>query len=79
MCNARVLRIEDDGVVFEKDGEEIFEPAATVITALGAASNNELEEVIKSMNIPCRVAGDAVNPRRFIDAIHEGYRAGKDI
>lgn len=77
---AKVLRIERDGIVYQQgENGEHMEPAATVINALGAVSNNELVRVIKNLDIPCKVIGDAAGPRRFIEAIHEGARAGIEI
>ncbi len=78
--NSTVQRIEEKSVVFRRaDGSEQSEPAATVILALGARSNNGLESYLKESNIPHSIVGDAKTPRRFIEAIHEGARAGREI
>jgi pyruvate/2-oxoglutarate dehydrogenase complex dihydrolipoamide dehydrogenase (E3) component len=76
---AKVLKIEDGAVRFTKMDKEQEETAAMVITAMGARSENKLEEVLKKWAIPYRITGDAVSPRRIIEAIHEGYKAGEEI
>jgi 2,4-dienoyl-CoA reductase-like NADH-dependent reductase (Old Yellow Enzyme family)/thioredoxin reductase len=76
---ATVKAIEPDTVVFTRDDEEKREPAAMVITAMGARPDNALDGVLKDLGILYRVAGDAVTPRRLIEAIHEGHRAGREI
>jgi 2,4-dienoyl-CoA reductase-like NADH-dependent reductase (Old Yellow Enzyme family)/NADPH-dependent 2,4-dienoyl-CoA reductase/sulfur reductase-like enzyme len=78
--NSTVQNIGKNSVVFRRaDGSEQSEPAATVILALGARPNNDLESFLKENNIPYSAAGDVKVPRRFIEAIHEGARAGREI
>ena len=50
-----------------------------IVTAMGAKSENALEAVLKDLAIPFRTVGDAKTPRRILEAIHEGYRAGEEI
>jgi len=76
---AKVLAVEDGTVRFSQMDKEQVETAAMVITAMGARSENALEDVLKKSAIPYRIAGDAVSPRRILEAIHEGYRAGEEI
>ena len=55
------------------------EKAAMIITAMGAKSDNALEDVLKELAIPYKVVGDAKSPRRILEAIHEGHRAGEEM
>jgi 2,4-dienoyl-CoA reductase-like NADH-dependent reductase (Old Yellow Enzyme family)/thioredoxin reductase len=78
--NTTVLSIEPGRVNLRRaDGSEAMAAAATVVVALGALSNNELESYLKEHGIAHAVVGDAQAPRRFIEAIHEGARAGSGI
>ena len=61
-----------------KDAERV-ESAALIVTAMGAKSENALECVLKELAIPCRIVGDAKTPRRILEAIHEGHKAGEEI
>jgi hypothetical protein len=58
---------------------EKTENAAMIITAMGAKSENYLEDSLKELAISYRIVGDAKSPRRILEAIHEGYKAGEDI
>lgn len=76
---ATVRAIEPGAVVYLRDGEEMREPAAMVVTAMGARPDDALDGVLKELGILYRAAGDVVSPRRLLEAIHEGHRAGMEI
>jgi len=80
LLGAAVTRIEPGAVVYIKDGKETrLEPAPMVVTALGAASETGFMDILKEENVPYQVAGDAVSPRRLLEAVHEGHAAGRAI
>ncbi len=79
ILGASVTRVEEGAVVYRQGGEEKTLSAALVVTAMGARPANGLEGAIKELGIPCCVVGDAKNPRRLLEAIHEGDRAGREI
>jgi len=76
---AKVECINNDAVVYTLNDEKKAEPAAMVVTAMGARSENTLQEYLKAAGIPYRTVGDAISPRRLLEAIHEGHRAGQEI
>jgi 2,4-dienoyl-CoA reductase-like NADH-dependent reductase (Old Yellow Enzyme family)/thioredoxin reductase len=76
---AQVVGIEAGEVRYRQQDAERVENAAMIVTAMGAKSENSLEDVLKDLAIPYRIAGDAKTPRRILEAIHEGYKAGEDI
>ncbi|MHB8908134.1 MAG: oxidoreductase [Syntrophales bacterium] len=79
ILGATVTRIEADGVVYRQaDGEKKI-PAALVVTAMGATPDIPLEGTLKELGIPYRIVGDAQSPRRLLEAIHEGDKAGREI
>jgi 2,4-dienoyl-CoA reductase-like NADH-dependent reductase (Old Yellow Enzyme family)/thioredoxin reductase len=79
LLGATVTRIGEETVSYRQGDAEEEIPAAAVITALGARPENGLEEALKEIGIPWRTVGDAVEPRRLLEAIHEGHRAGREI
>ncbi len=79
MFGATVKNIGNDTVDFTQQGQDMSEPAATVITAMGARPLNSLEESLKSLKVPYVTVGDVKSPRRLLEAIHEGHRAGREI
>jgi len=76
---AKVLAIEEGAVRYHQTDAERVESAALIVTAMGAKSENALEDVLKDLAISFRTVGDAKTPRRILEAIHEGYRAGEEI
>jgi pyruvate/2-oxoglutarate dehydrogenase complex dihydrolipoamide dehydrogenase (E3) component len=77
LLGATVKGIEPGAVIYVKDGvESRLEPASMVVTALGAASETRLVDALEEAGIPCQVVGDAVSPRRLLEAVHEGHAAG---
>ena len=80
LLGATVLRIEPNGVVLEKDGrEQRLESVGMVVTALGALSQTSLLEIAEESGVPCQAVGDALSPRRLLEAVHEGDAAGRAI
>jgi len=76
---AKVSAIRDGQVLYVQGEEKKSVDAAMVITAMGARPENALIPVLEDLGIPYRAVGDAISPRRLLEAIHEGYRAGNDL
>ncbi|ESP62687.1 2,4-dienoyl-CoA reductase (NADPH) [Smithella sp. ME-1] len=79
LFGAQVTGIEAVDVCYRQGETERMENAAMVVTALGAKSENSLEDVLKELSIPYKIVGDAKSPRRILEAIHEGHKAGEEI
>jgi pyruvate/2-oxoglutarate dehydrogenase complex dihydrolipoamide dehydrogenase (E3) component len=80
LLGTKVERILKDSVVVssEQQGEETL-PADQVAIAVGTRSRNELKPILEKMNIRHFVVGDAVQPRRIIEATEEGARAAWNL
>ncbi|HPU77588.1 MAG TPA: FAD-dependent oxidoreductase [Thermosynergistes sp.] len=75
--NSPVKEITDDGVIVTREGrEEKIGPADTIILAIGAKSVNELENELSGKVERLIVVGDALKPRKALEAVEEGYKAG---
>lgn len=75
ITKARVIAIKDDGVVAEQVGKTINIKGDTVVLAVGTASNKELYNALSGMkDRPGEIylIGDALKPRKALDAISEG-------
>ncbi|MBC2717879.1 MAG: FAD-dependent oxidoreductase [Desulfobacteraceae bacterium] len=79
ILGAKVTRITQDAVQFIKEDEEQTLSFTSVITAMGAQSDTQLSDVLGKLNIRHVIVGDAKSPRRILEAIHEGHRAGSEI
>jgi len=76
MLNARAKRVEKAGVVVEQKGKEVLVEGDSVVTALGSKSVNRIWDSIKWRAIEVYLIGDALEPRKAIEAIHEGFSIG---
>ncbi|AFM41307.1 NADH:flavin oxidoreductase [Desulfosporosinus acidiphilus SJ4] len=73
----KVLEITADGVIAESAGIQNLIPADTVIFAVGSRSQNELYLALKGKIENLKLIGDAVNPRKALDAIHNAYEEAR--
>ncbi len=76
---AKVLEITPAGVRREKDGEEGFLPADTVLYAVGMKSRLQTYLDLASLAPHVDLIGDCRTPGKLLGAIHGGYFAGMDV
>lgn len=78
--NTRCTEIKDKGVtVQDKDGNEKFIEADTVVYAVGMKAKSDVVDSLRGI-VPWFVAvGDCVQPRRVEQAVYEGFAAAMDI
>lgn len=80
MLNTAVKEIFEDGVLVEKNNEEIkLDNIDTVVMAIGSRSENKLADILKNKVEEVITIGDAVKVRDGINALEEGYKAGLHI
>ncbi len=65
--------------IVTRGGRKLMLKGDTVVIATGSSSNNPLLKVLKERFIPTISIGDCVNPRRIINAIEEGEKAGREV
>ncbi len=79
MTNTRATEVTDKGLVVEREGNATFLSADTVVMAAGAKSVNALYEKIKDRVPEVYLIGDARTPRKALEAVAEGFEAGRTI
>ena len=79
LTSSKVLRLTADTVVVEQGGEEKTLPVETVVVAVGVRSNRELPDALADSDLEVHVIGDAVEPRKALDAIYEGFEAARAL
>ena len=80
MLGTTVKRIEEGSVVVTKNGEDHkLEPVAQVIVAIGVTPRNTLKDMLAKKGIRHFIIGDAVAPRRIIEATTDGAKAAWEI
>ena len=74
MTKVSYREIRRDGVLLEREGEEMFIPADTIVISGGLLPNRELVKALKG-KVLLKEVGDCIEPRKIKDAIHEGFEA----
>jgi NADPH-dependent 2,4-dienoyl-CoA reductase/sulfur reductase-like enzyme len=76
MVRARVVEFLEDGVVVERDGQEVtIRGVERIVLCVGILPVDELANRIGGKVSEVHVIGDAKQPRRLCEAISEGREA----
>ncbi len=76
----RGIRVEKDGLVCaDKDGNEIFYEADTIICAVGQRSQRSAADTLKDSAPEVYEVGDCVKPAQITQAVFRGHFAALDI
>lgn len=80
LLNARIEKIQDNTVeITSGENREVILPVDQVVIASGMQSRQGLKKVLADKGIAHYVVGDALSPRRIIDAVDEAAKAAWDI
>jgi 2,4-dienoyl-CoA reductase (NADPH2) len=79
LTKASAKEITGQGVVIDRGGREELIAGDTVVLATGAKSVNSLVDRIKGRVPETYVIGDAKSPRKALEAVAEGFEAGRTI
>jgi len=75
----KVLEVTGAGALVQARGEEKQLEADTVVWAVGSIPETGLAEAAREAGITVLSVGDAVEPRRILEAVHEGYKAARQF
>lgn len=79
ITDAKVVRIEEHAVIYEKGEEQFSVEAKTIIAALGLKARSEMVKELKNACKYTYVIGDAVKGRKLYDCTHEAWNAVRAI
>ncbi|OQY26402.1 MAG: hypothetical protein B6I38_11385 [Anaerolineaceae bacterium 4572_5.1] len=79
MPDTKVQRLTKDAMIAQQGEEKISLPIETVVIAVGVQANRELSDALAQSDIEIHTIGDAVEPRKVLDAIWEGFEAGNKV
>ncbi|MGO9566943.1 MAG: FAD-dependent oxidoreductase [Desulfomonilaceae bacterium] len=76
MLGTTLKRIEEGAILVSRNGEDLrLEPVEQVIIAIGVTPRDALKDMLSKKGFRHFVVGDAVAPRRIIEATTEGAKA----
>lgn len=76
---AKVVEVNKEGAVYEKEGQRFLEKSDTVVVSLGTVSNRSLFENLKGKVPEVYVVGDAVERGKIMDAVHGAAETARKI
>ena len=76
---SNLTKIEGNIAVLNRGKEEIRLEVGTVVCAVGADPNDELYKELVSAGFSVIKIGDCIQPRTILEAIREGFQAGRSI
>lgn len=80
ITNATVTRVEEGKVYYTRaNGEQGNAEAAIVVIATGYTPNNTLKDNLSKLVDDVIVIGDCLEPRKILDAVHEGFHSARLI
>ena len=80
LFDTTVKRIAEGAVTVTRKGADLkIEPVNQVIIAVGVTPRDDLKKMLQDRGIRHSVVGDALDPRRIIEATTEGAKAAWDI
>lgn len=75
LTKSKVKEISGDKVTIETvNGNQELSGIDTIVIAVGSKPKNDLLKLIEKEGMPVYAIGDCVKARKFMDAIHEGFR-----
>jgi 2,4-dienoyl-CoA reductase-like NADH-dependent reductase (Old Yellow Enzyme family)/thioredoxin reductase len=75
LLGTKVIEVSGEGALVQAKGELMRIEADAVIWAVGSIPETALQEAARDAGLTVVTAGDASQPRRLLDAVHEGYKA----
>ena len=75
----KVVRVEKDRVIARRGDREVVFPVETIVMAVGARANREPADALQDAPFEVHVIGDAVRPRKALEAIQEGFKVGLEV
>jgi len=77
--NTEVTLLTAELAITQQGEREIRYPIEIVVLAVGVRSNQELPNALEGSDLVVYVIGDAVKPRKALEAIWEGFEVGNKI
>ncbi len=77
--DTKVLSMKKNTVIAQQKGNEIVYPIETVVIAVGVRANREMPDKLLKRDLEVYVIGNAVEPRKALDAIQDGFYVGNKV
>jgi pyruvate/2-oxoglutarate dehydrogenase complex dihydrolipoamide dehydrogenase (E3) component len=79
LTSSELKSVAGEIAVLQSGAEELRVRVGTVVYAVGAEPNEELYDELVSSGLKVIKIGDCVQPRTILEAVQEGFQAGRSI
>jgi NADPH-dependent 2,4-dienoyl-CoA reductase/sulfur reductase-like enzyme len=79
LTGTELRSVDGETAILQRGPEELRVRVGTLVCAVGAEPNDGLFDELTSSGFQVVKIGDCVQPRTLLEAVHEGYQAGRSI
>jgi 2,4-dienoyl-CoA reductase-like NADH-dependent reductase (Old Yellow Enzyme family)/thioredoxin reductase len=79
LTGAELRSVEGKWAILQRGPEELRARVGTVVCAVGAEPNDDLMKELVSSGLKVIKVGDCVQPRTILEAVREGFQAGRSV
>lgn len=79
LTETKIERFESNTAILICDDENVSVQFDKAVMAVGALPDDELYKKLENNNYEIMKVGDCKAPRRILEAVHEGFEAGREI
>jgi pyruvate/2-oxoglutarate dehydrogenase complex dihydrolipoamide dehydrogenase (E3) component len=79
LTQTKVTGLNANEALVEQEGVATRLPIETVVMAVGVQANRELPDALENSGLDVRVIGDAIKPRKALEAIWEGFETASQL
>jgi 2,4-dienoyl-CoA reductase-like NADH-dependent reductase (Old Yellow Enzyme family) len=79
LLGCKVIGVKGGTVLLERKGERISREVSSLVWAVGSRPERSVEVWIREAGLEPVPVGDAVEPRRLLEAVKEGYEKARDL
>jgi len=79
LTGTELRSVEGEKAILQRGAEEFQVRVETVVYAVGSQANDELYKELVSSGLKVIKIGDCVQPRTIMEAVQEGFQAGRSI
>jgi 2,4-dienoyl-CoA reductase-like NADH-dependent reductase (Old Yellow Enzyme family)/thioredoxin reductase len=79
LTGTELRSVEGETAILQRGPEELRVRVGTLVCAVGAKPNDGLFDELTSSGFQVFKVGDCVQPRTLLEAVYEGYQAGRSV
>jgi len=79
LAGTELRSVEGESAIMQRGPEELRRQVGTVVIAVGAESNDDLYNELVASGFKVIKIGDCIQARTILEAVQEGFQAGRSL